>query len=283
MKRFLFLLLAYIHTVPAFGASTKENDQTGTVTSACSTVASTIIVMILLAISGAACCFAKPSFGSELCNFASNSTLTPPGACSLTGSVPAGATMVVMAAEDGNDYHVANVTDSRGNTYSQALYYHNTNFQPTEQSIWYAYVTHPLTRRDYVRVKWSASITLYKSFAVNVAYITGVAQSGQPDSVAENNAYMYTTAVTIPGTTVAPNTIVIGFIAANDFVWTIGSGWTIYRSNNVNIYYDFFYQVLSSAGSTDPAGTGPAANTYSGVWAAFKAAAAPSAIPPALH
>ena len=239
--------------------------------------------MILLAISGAACCFAKPSFGSQLCNFASNSTLTPPGACSLTGSVPAGATMVVMAAEDGNDYHVANVTDSRGNTYSQALYYHNTNFQPTEQSIWYAYVTHPLTRRDYVRVKWSASITLYKSFAVNVAYITGVAQSGQPDSVAENNAYKYTTAVTIPGTTVAPNTIVIGFTVANDFVWTIGSGWTIYRSNNINIYYDFFYQVLSSAGATDPAGTGAAANTYSGVWAAFKAAAAPSAIPPELH
>ena len=283
MKRFLFLILACIRTVSAFGASRKENDQTGTVTSTCSTVASTIIVMILLAISGAACCFAKPSFGGELCNFTSNSTFTPPGACSLTGSVPAGATMVVMAAEDGNDYHLANVTDSRGNTYSQALYYHNTNFQPTEQSIWYAYVTHPLTRRDYVRVKWSASITLYKSFAVNVAYITGVAQSGQPDSVAENNAYKYTTAVTIPGTTVAPNTIVIGFTVANDFVWTIGSGWTIYRSNNVNIYYDFFYQVLSSAGSTDPAGTGPAANTYSGVWAAFKAAAAPSAIPPALH
>ena len=178
--------------------------------------------------------------------------------------------MVVLAAEDGNDYHVTNVTDSQGNSYSQALYYHNTNYQPTEHSIWYAYITNPLTSRDHVTITWSATITSWKSFAVSVAYITGVAQAGQPDSTAKNNAYMYTRKVTVPGKTVAANVIVVGFNVANDFAWMIGSGWTIYHSENINIYYDFFYKVLSSAGATDPGGSGPSGNTYSGVWAAFK-------------
>lgn len=230
-----------------------------------------VIAAILLLVLSGLPCFATPAFGGEVCSFASTSTTKPPGNCNLTGNVPAGATVVVLAAEDGNDYHVTNVTDTQGNTYSQALYYHNTNYQPTEQSIWYAYVTHPLTRSDSVTILWSATITEWRSFAVNVAYLTGVAQAGQPDSTAQSNDYMSNGTVTVRGRTVAPHTIVVGFSAANDFAWKIGSGWTIYRSENINIYYDFFYRVLSSAGATDPGGTGPTGNTYSGVWAAFKA------------
>lgn len=230
-----------------------------------------VITAILFSMLGAVQCFAAPAFGGEVCSFASPSTTTPPGNCNLKGSVPAGATVVVMAAEDGNDYHVTNVTDTQGNTYSQAVYYHNTNYQPTEQSIWFAYVTHPLTSGDSVTITWSAAITEWRSFAVNVAYVTGVAQAGQPDSTAKNNDYMNGGTVNIRGRTVAPHTVVVGFTAANDFAWTIGSGWTIYRTENINIYYDFFYKVPSSAGVTDPGGSGPTTNTYSGVWAAFKA------------
>ncbi len=119
-------------------------------------------------------------------------------------------------------------------------------------------------------ITWSAAITEWRSFAVNVAYITGVAQAGQPESTARNNDYLSSSTVNVRGKTVSPHTIVVGFIAANDFAWTIGSGWTIYRSENINIYYDFFYKALSRAGATDPGGTGPTGNTYSGVWAAFK-------------
>ncbi len=233
----------------------------------------TAIAVILLALLGtSACLAATPAFAGEVCSFASTSTNKPPGACSLTGNVPVGATVVVLAAEDGTDYHVANVTDTRGNTYSQALYYHNTNYQPTEQSIWYAYVTHPLTSSDSVTLTWSAPTTEWRSYAVNVAYLTGVAQSGQPDSTAKNNDYMNSGLVSIRGRTVALRSLWSGFTAANDFAWKIGPGWTIYRSENVNIYYHFFYKVLSSAAATDPGGTGPPASTYSGVWAAFKAA-----------
>lgn len=215
-------------------------------------------------------CFAGPAFGGEVCRFASASTTKPPGICNLTGNVPAGATIVVLAAQDGNDYHVIDVTDTQGNTYSQAVYYHNTNYLPMEQSIWYAYVTHPLTPSDSVTITWSANITAWRSFAVNVVYITGAAQTGQPAGTAKNNDYMNSGTVTVRGRTTAPHSLVVGLTGANDFVWAIGPGWTIYRSDNINIYYDFFYKVLPSAGATDPGGTGPTGNTYSGVWAAFK-------------
>ena len=229
-----------------------------------------LVATLLLTLLSAHPCLAGPAFGGELCSFATASTNKPPGACSLTSNVPAGATVVVLAAEDGNDYHVTNVTDTQGNTYVQTLYYHNTNYMPAEQSIWYAYVTHPLTSSDSVTITWSAPITEWRSFAVNVAYLTGVAQVGQPDSTAKNNDYLNGGTVAVRGRTVAPNTVVIGFLAANHFVWTIGPGWTIYRSENVNIYYDFFYKVLSSAGVADPGGAVRGENTYSGVWAAFR-------------
>jgi hypothetical protein len=214
--------------------------------------------------------FAAPAFGGELCSFATASTTKPPGACTLTANVPAGATVVVLAVQDGNDYRVTNVTDTRGNTYAEALYYHNTNYMPAEQSIWYAYVTHPLTAGDSVTITWSAPITEWRSFAVNVAYLAGVAQAGQPDSTAKSNDYLNGGTVAVRGRTVAPDTVVIGLLAANHFVWTIGPGWTIYRSENVNIYYDFFYKTLSSARVADPGGAVQGENTYSGVWAAFK-------------
>jgi hypothetical protein len=75
--------------------------------------------------------------------------------------------------------------------------------------------------------------------------------------------------VHVPGKIRSPNTIILGLLVANDFEWKIAAGWTIYRSEPVNIHYNFFYKVFSSAGAADPAGSGPPANTYSGVWAAF--------------
>jgi hypothetical protein len=45
-------------------------------------------------------------FGGEVYHFASASTNSPPGRCTLSSAIPASGRVVVLAAEDGNDYHV---------------------------------------------------------------------------------------------------------------------------------------------------------------------------------
>jgi hypothetical protein len=74
-----------------------------------------LVAALLLTLLSARPCLAGPAFGGEVCSFATNSTNKPPGACSLTSNVPAGATVVVLAVQDENDYHVTNVTDTQGN------------------------------------------------------------------------------------------------------------------------------------------------------------------------
>jgi len=212
----------------------------------------------------------SPEFGGELYNFASNSTSTPPGTCSLLSNVPAGDRVVVIGTEDGPEYHIVGVTDSKGNSYTQMIYYNNSGgYEVSQQSIWSAPVTTALTTSDTITIKWSGS-GLWRSYAVDIVYITGTASTGEPNATAENNAYMYSPAITVPGTTTAANTIVLGTLAANSFTWTPGSGWTAFRMNAVNINYYYFYKVLTSAGSEDPAGTGATAGQFSGVWAAFQ-------------
>jgi hypothetical protein len=228
------------------------------------------VFALWLAVAGSAHA-AAPAFGGELYNFANNSTNNPPGTVTLSSGVPAGAMVVVLGTEDGNDYTITAVTDTKGNAYSQAVSYQNKNFQSCNQFIWYAPVTNALTANDTLTIKWSGS-GLWRSYGIDVIYLTGATQL---DSIAMNNGYMYGTSVSIPGATVATNTVVVGMLAANDFAWTPGAGWAIHRSNNVNIYYDFFHKTLSASGSTDPGGTGLGGNTYSGVWAAFKGQVSP--------
>ena len=219
----------------------------------------------------------SPSFGSEIYSFATASTNTPPGACSINANVAAGQRIVVLAMEDGNDYYVSSVTDSEGNSYSQMAYYNNnspTAFEHCNQSIWSSYVTKPLTAgTDTITITWSPNPALspatYRAYAISIVTLNNTQPTGQPDSKAQNNAYGYTNSVSIPGTTVAANTVSVGILAANDFVWTIGKG-TIYDSQHQNIYYDFFFNVNTSAGPYDPGGTGASGDTYSGVWTALK-------------
>jgi len=215
-----------------------------------------------------------PSFGSEIYSFSTPSTNAPPVTCSITGNAAAGQRIVVLAIEDGNYYQVSGVTDSKGNSYSQLLFYdNNTGYSESNECIWSAYVTNPLTAgADTITITWSA---LYPSppnqgFAVSIVTLNNTQQYNQPDSTAENNAYSAGGAVSIPGTTVAANTISVGLLTANNFAWTIGNG-TLYDSQKQNIYYDFFYHVNTSAGPYDPGGTGtPAPLTYSGAWVALK-------------
>ena len=195
------------------------------------------------------------SFGAELFHFGSGSTNVPPGVCVLEASVPIGATIVVIGAEDGNDYHITDVTDSQGNSYTEKLYYHNTKYQPTEQSIWSAPVTHALAAGQTVTISWSAPTTLWRSYAISIVYINGVVDK-QPDGIAKNNAYMDKDAVHVSGKTSASNTIILGLLVANNFAWEINPGWTVYRTEAINIQYNFFYKILASAGTVDPAGTG---------------------------
>jgi hypothetical protein len=211
-----------------------------------------------------------PAFGGELFNFASGSTSTPPGICSLWTDVPVGATVVVIGQEDGPEYHIVGITDSKGNNYTQDIYYNNAaGYQVIQQSMWSAPVTTALTTLDTITIRWSGT-GLWRSYALDIVYITGAAYTGQPDGNAANNAYMYSPTVRVPGTTSAANTIVLGTLAANSFAWTPAPNWTAYRTNAININYYFFYKVLNSAGSLDPAGGGATGGQYSGVWTAFK-------------
>ena len=218
------------------------------------------------------------AFGGEVYHFASASTNLPPGRCTLSSDIPAGARVVVLGAEDGNDYHISAVTDSQGNSYSQALLYKNTRYQSSNISIWSSYLSTALSTGDTVTITWNAPTALYRSYGISIVYLTGTAQSGQPDATAEHNAYMRTRFVSVPGTTVKADTVVVGMLLANEFVWTIRNG-TVYDSQHINIYYNFFFKIMTSAGPYDPAGTAsrvPA--TYASVWASFSGSLLPSAI-----
>ncbi len=212
----------------------------------------------------------NPSFGSEIYSLATGSSNNPPGRCSISSNVAVGQRIVVLAMEDGNDYYVSNVTDSKGNSYSQVAYYNNTNFQNCNQSIWSAYATSGLTAgADTITITWSPTVTAWRQYAISIVTLNNTQPTGQPDSTAKNNAYMYTNTVSIPGTTVATNTVAVGFLAANYFDWTIGNG-TMYDNMSSNIFYDFFYNVNSSAGVYNPGGSAGVRGTFSGTWAAFK-------------
>ncbi len=216
-------------------------------------------------------------FGGEVYHFASGSTNSPPGRCNLSSPISAGARVVILGAEDGNDYDITAVTDSKGNSYSQVLSYKNNGYQSSNISIWSAYVTVALSTRDTVTIAWNAATALYRSYGISIVYLTGTAQTGQPDATAENNAYLRTPSVTVRGSVIRAGTIVVGTLLANDFAWNIRNG-TVYDSQHVNIYYDFFFKVLSSAGPYDPDGTAsPVPATYASVWASF------SGSPPAMH
>jgi len=212
-----------------------------------------------------------PAFGSQIFSYGAASTNTPPGICAITANVSAGQRIVVLAMEDGLDWHVSNVTDSQGNSYSQTVYYSNYGFCAGNESIWSAYVTNPLTAgTDTITITWSSSPSAaWRGYAISIVTLNNTQPTGQPDSAAQNNAYGYSNAVSVPGTTVATNSITVGMLAANYFVWTIGSG-TIYQNFPENIYYNFFYNVNTSAGAFDPGGIGALHNTYSGIWATFK-------------
>jgi len=211
-----------------------------------------------------------PSFGSEIFSWSASSTNSPPGACPITANVSAGQRIVVLAIEDGVEYQISNLTDSQGNSYSRMVYYNNSTYSTSSQNIWSAYVKNPLKAgADTITITWSPNVTVSRAWAISIVTLNNTRQTGQPDSTAQNNAYGYTNSVSIPGTTVAANTVSVGLLVANDFVWTIGNG-TIYDALTQNIHYDFFYHVNTSAGFYNPGGTGALHNTYSGSWAAFK-------------
>ena len=142
----------------------------------------------------------------------------------------------------------------------------------SNQSIWAAYANAALKKSDTIHIVWSPSPASYRSYGVSIVYLTGVSATAQPEATAENNAYMRSTAVSVPGTTLEGHAIIIGAMLANDFTWKIGPGWTIYDHQAVNIQYDWFYKITGLPGREDPGGVGAPANSYSAVWAAFSSA-----------
>jgi hypothetical protein len=124
---------------------------------------------------------------------------------------------------------------------------------------------------------------LYRSYGISIMHLTGTAQSGQPDAKAQSNAYLRTPGVTVPGKVVKSPTIVVGVLLANNFEWEIGNG-TVYDSQRVNIYYDFFFKVLTSGGPYDPAGSAtPVPATYASAWASFSGSPRADGPPSALR
>ena len=211
-----------------------------------------------------------PTFGGEIYSFVNSSTNTPPGICRTSSNVSLGQRVVVIAVNDGPHY-IGGVTDTRGNTYSQMLWYDNRNFSPGNISIWSAFVTTPLTASsDTITITWDSAIADWTAYAVSIAAVNNTAQCGQPDSTGQNNAYMYSGVISIPGRTVSQNTVIVGAVMANEFVWKPHREWTIYDSKTSNIHYDFFYGTVSSSGHQSPGGTGPPHNTFAGAWVAFR-------------
>lgn len=217
---------------------------------------------------------AKPamgqSFGAEIYRFASGSTNAPPGTASVSTAVPAGATVVLLGAEDGNDFKISAVSDSKGNHYAQMSFYRDTGFEPSNIAVWAGYAAKALAPSDTITITWSPAPSTYRSYGISIVYLTGVRPASRPDSSARINRYMSSPRVNIPGATRQTKTIALGMLLANDFVWSIGNG-TIYDRQPMNIHYNWFYKVLTAPGHYDPAGTGPKANTYAGVWVSFAA------------
>src|SRR5208337_1342780 len=128
-----------------------------------------------------------PTFGTEIYSFGSGSTNSPPGTCSINSNVSVGQRVVVIATDDGNAYSVTGVTDTKGNSYSQMLYYRNTNYESSNICIWSAYITTALTAgKDTITVGWN-SVSSWNAFAISIVTLNNTAQTGQPDSTAENN------------------------------------------------------------------------------------------------
>lgn len=223
------------------------------------------------------------AFGGEVYHFASSSTNAPPGRCILKDPIPAGGRVVILAAEDGNDYHISHTSDSKGNVYTQSIFYRNDSFQSSNISIWSAFVSKALSTSDTVTISWNATTSLYRSYGVSIVYLTGTALNDQPAATAEKNAYLRTPSVTVPGKVSGAKTVVVGILLANNFVWTIRNG-TIYDSQQVNINYDFFFKELTSIGLYDPSGTAtPVPGTYAAVWASFNSLSPTEEHPFLLH
>lgn len=209
-------------------------------------------------------------FGAEIYRFASGSTNTPPGVAHISAAAPAGAAVVLLGAEDGNDFHITGVSDSKGNHYAQMSFYRNTGFEPSNIAVWAGYAAKGLTLADTITITWSPVPSTYRSYGISIVYLIGVRPDTQPDSSAQSNQYMSSPRISVPGATRETKTIALGMLLANDFIWSIGNG-VIYDRQPVNIHYNWFYKVLTSPGRYDPAGTGAKANTYAGVWVSFAA------------
>lgn len=217
---------------------------------------------------------AKPavgqSFGAEIYRFANGSTNAPPGKASISTAVPTGATVVLLGAEDGNDFKISAISDSKGNHYAQMSFYRNIGFEPSNIAVWAGYAARGLTPSDTITITWSPAPSTYRSYGISIVYLTGVRPANKPDSSARSNKYMSSPRVNIPGATRETKTIALGILLANDFIWSIGNG-TIYDRQPMNIHYNWFYKVLAAPGQYDPAGTGAKASTYAGVWVSFAA------------
>ena len=150
------------------------------------------------------------------------------------------------------------------------VYQDPEGFQPTFHAIWSAYVDHPLTAGvDTISLTWTPTPNASRAYGISIVTINGSKRDSQPDSSAHNNGYVYAPgAVTIPGTTTASKTLIIGGNTCNRVEWQIGAGWTIYRQIYTNIFYNFFYKIVT-AGPQDPGGTSSVNGTYRGLWVAF--------------
>jgi hypothetical protein len=173
----------------------------------------------------------------------------------LSSGVASGNTVAVLMS---TSLTVSGITDTAGNTYSEALAY--TSGSP-ELYVWYSVTTSPLSASDTVTVTWtSASYAERAVVAVELSGVSGVDVSGGANDYATTSYITQTT---------TDATVAVGISAVNGSTWSTYGGATQIgaMADQTNDSY-FSYEEFASAGSNSHGGTLAAAVThpYMSVW-----------------
>lgn len=192
----------------------------------------------------------------------------------LTGTttIPSGH-RAVLALAVAQTITVSSLTDDAGNTWAVDL-----TGSPAGQSgiaICSSPLGFSLAASNNITITFSSTAAF--PIAVSLNDLSGTAGSGQPDSTAGVST-TFATSVSIPGTTIASNTVAIGVLTNdNNGTYTYsGSAWTIIGtgtqySSGASRICNFVTKTFSAAGAQDPGGTWTTGNINQvNGWAAYK-------------
>jgi len=209
----------------------------------------------------------SPAFAAQLQTF--NIFGGPSYVITLTGPVSVGQRVVVLAGNFESTDSITGVTDSEGNTYTVHIASQLVNSCGLSVGIASANVTTALVSGDTITVTLASASTNY--VAGSVSLLNNCAASGQPDSYAANDANSYT--ISVPGTTVAGQTAIIGIAGEYAGTSTGSPTWTRITpapsASYGSINLECFYINATSSGTQNP-DLPTSATVWGAAWVAFK-------------